>query len=253
MTKKNIERCTFFHSEELRYWEKGLLVLPRQWGRELSMVKNEASASRPSDKVDEQESDYDDTSVSLVLGTDLTPEFKLGAIHTRNDDLALALAHILGRPDCVMESEETVTIFIRVPKGYGQKSASFGEVDILVEGRQILIPPSLDPSPNCNWEFYRGVQGLNWCKSLLDISFDDLPVLRPRIYEAIRLISELNAVSDIINDQATDKEGASIAAGFVRIGCSDFEIFWLLKTLIPQLHDMRPRESLLSFLSCCEC
>jgi len=117
---------------------------------------------------------YRDYGVGIGLGTIVHNGLSLIAIDVDDDALVDIAALILGDPVCRNQGERGATFFALAEPSVRSTSLKdhrgVGKVDVLAAGKLTVLPPTIHPNTRRPYEWIG--------KSLLECSFDELPILR---------------------------------------------------------------------------
>lgn len=118
--------------------------------------------------------EFSDGNVGLLLGTDIGDGYRLGALDVDDERFVSLVKQLAGRPIVAKRGAKGITVFVRYKADLKLKSTNFRShdnkqiIDILLGGRQTVVPPSIHPS---------GKEYVWLGQSLLDIDLLTLPEL----------------------------------------------------------------------------
>lgn len=139
---------------------------------------------------------YPNALISLVMGHEIGPHWKIAAIDIDKEDLVVDAQSAIGPFPCAKKGQKGLTVFCRVHKDTGLKAKKFFEkkekgkigspgIEFLYEKNQTIVPPSLH---------YITREPYQWIgKSLLEIGPLDLPIITRATLDELKAITERDA------------------------------------------------------------
>lgn len=158
------------------------------------------------DRLSAYVSTHPEASIGLVMGSEVSNGEKIVGIDVDDDDLVDPVRHAIGNAICAKKGNKGITFFARMPDSLNAgtkriyqkkngKKVGKPAVEILGIKAQTVIPPSIHPTTG-NPYFWIG-------KSLLEVKFEDLPLLNLGSIDEITGICEgtvdkITALNDMI-------------------------------------------------------
>ena len=170
-----------FQSEAPKYYEKGLSPLPilkKQKRPAITQWQHFCIKQPSKEEFQSWLIKYKDFGIGLALGTKITEEFQLVAVDVDSDDLVPTVTHVLEKEGPSKKGKKGVTIFVLSPFNIKNtkikrltpegKIDTRPSVEILAEGSQTVIPPTIHPEG----------MAYKWIGPSLDkIDLQSLPIL----------------------------------------------------------------------------
>lgn len=223
-----------------------IMHAPGYWSRGLSVVPLETAAKRPakeilgwqgymngppkSDKQQDWLTRFPDRGLGLLMGTEVEPGERLGAVDLDLDGFTRAVESVLVGA-VQKRGKKGSTFFVRYRDDDGLKSTTLkgaderGAADVLLAGKMTVIPPSLHPDTGNPYSWIG--------PSLLEANLANSPVLNREKLEILRFILGSPHAKTLTTGETTHEAGLVLAAQLVRLGCSDEEVLNTIAALLP--------------------
>jgi hypothetical protein len=220
---------------------------PAYWDRGYSVIPTEIATKRPANGLkgwtglvngppgaelrQSLLSRFGSKGIGLLLGTEIAAGEVIGAVDVDDDLLVLLVAALLKSPSCGKRGKKGITYFVRVPREPKLKATQLrdadrkGKIDILLAGRQTVLPPTPHPETELPYQW----QG----KSLLESSFEELPVFTERQLQLLRVIVASPQTPTLISGETTHDAGVALTAQLISHGATDEETADLVTALLP--------------------
>ena len=140
------------------YWQRGYSVIPtepaeKRPAKEIqswsSYCHNLPAASRREGWL----RSYSGNGIGLLLGKELEPGYRIGAVDVDDDRLVAVAEKILGNCICGKRGQNGATFFVRAKIEKGVSTTSFRKIDILIGGKMTMIPPTIHPTTQAPYEW----------------------------------------------------------------------------------------------------
>jgi len=149
------------------YFEAGFNVTPLVGKRPIWPNWNKSNLC------DTRQREMENKNIGLICGK--TSGVTVLDIDIKDEEKVREIQKLLPPLLCGKKSARGINYFFQYN---GKESFKIGEIDILSDGRQTVLPPSIHPDTNKPYEW------LGTC--LLDLDVDDLPILTDEIIESLR-------------------------------------------------------------------
>lgn len=192
-----------------------------------SFVHNPASDKRFNQWLKEHEHG----NIGIVLGGVAGPGYRLVAIDIDDDALVAPAQAQLGSCPCSKRGKKGLTIFARTPEDEPVKSTvvrgaePYGNIDILGDGKQTVIPESIHPETG---EPYQWVG-----QSLLETDLSSLPIFDHSQFCIMCAVAGSEETHVIRSGKTTNEAALRLSAKLVVAGATDEQIMPIFKAILP--------------------
>lgn len=174
------------------YYHKGLAPIPLQnhgtkRGKAAFLTAwQKCGRERPSiEELEEWINKYGDNNVGIACGTMVHDDFQIVAVDVDSEDFIEHVQNMLPSYPCGKKGKKGITYFGLVPQDIPNNKISNKEsgmcVEFLSNGMQTVIPPSIHPETDREYEWIG--------ESLLDINLRLLPIIYPEYIWEIKSIA----------------------------------------------------------------
>ena len=217
------------------YWNRGYSVVPVQLGTKQTFIPGWTGHCNgpPGAKIrDEWMAKYANYGIGLLLNTEIVPRWRIAAVDVDDDQFVDVTRAVLGEVVSGKRGKKGATFFAKVEQSAPVQSTTLtdhqraGKIDLLVNGKMTVIPPTQHPETRVPYEWL----GM----PLLECDPLDLPRLTQEKVDLLRLIVRSEDTSVLISGQSTHSAGVSMAWRLVEFGCSDSEATGIIVALLPR-------------------
>jgi len=228
------ERIFPNHAPQL--WKAGLSPLPLEGKRPL--VKNWPSycdnLPKPETRA-EWLTSFPNAGIGLALGKELVEGYRLGAIDVDDERFVSIVQTIIGADAPAKSGKKGKTFFVFTEKAKTVKSTALRTasgvqaIDLLISGKQTVLPPSLHPETNEPYRWHG--------RSLLDYTLDEIPRLSWRRIALLKAIIASPEAEALTTGKSTHEPGLKLAAQLVRYDDNDDRLIAIIAALFPPGYD----------------
>lgn len=171
--------------------------------------------------------------IGIALGREAIPGWRLSGIDVDKNLLSKPVGALLGGPVCAKRGAKGITYFVMLEKGLKTTALSDQNekhaVDILVSGRQSVIPPTIHPETGRAYEWIG--------EPLLSISLEALPKIDARKFKLLEILIASAEVEALSHGTGTHDAALQLVAKLVRGGASNDEIANAIAAALPENYE----------------
>jgi hypothetical protein len=239
--------ATIFGTYAPQYWERNLSVLFIKPETKKPPEEKEAKGwpgycnNLPTEKVRKLWLEkFPAHGIGLLMGMEVKPGFRIAAVDVDDDKLVRAVRALLGDCPSAKRGKKGMTFFALSEVSLKSTTFKYADekqaVDILINGRLTILPPSIHPETNKPYEWVG--------KSLLECSLDELPVFTERKLELLKRIVKSEYTPTLLAGEATHDAGVAFVAMLVSQGCDEDLINAVFKAMLPENYNGNSLEEL---------
>ncbi|WP_449045669.1 bifunctional DNA primase/polymerase [Paracoccus versutus] len=220
------------------YREAGFPVIPLRADSKAPMIPNFPAYAHnpPSEKrFNQWMKQHPQGNIGIVLGGAAGLGHRLVGIDIDDDALVPGVLAQLGVCSCAKRGKKGQTIFARTPEDEPVKSTvikggeQHGNIDILAEGKQTVIPESIHPDTKLPYEWVG--------QSLLETNLTSLPIFDATQLRILKAWVEAEETHIIRSGKATNEPALRLSAKLVVAGTTDEQVMAVFKALLPPDYD----------------
>ncbi|UIJ71919.1 bifunctional DNA primase/polymerase [Aurantimonas sp. HBX-1] len=222
-----------------KLWSRGLRCVPIEDGskrpaKEIKRWQGYLGAAPSQQTVDSWLERYPTNGIGLLLGSEVSPGKILVALDVDDDRLVEPVERLIGRAGAISGKvgKKGATYFVLMPKGGLSRSttlfgaADLNNIDVLAGGRQTVMPPSVHPETNEQYQ-YLGAP-------LVDVAFADLPYVTPEALAVLGVAVGSDEILTLLEGKSTHDAGLALAGRLVAKGAEDDEIRAIFESFLPE-------------------
>lgn len=224
-----------FSTEAPKYWAKGLSALPIKKGTKQPAISSWTAyqANLPnSSRREEWLRKNRDCGIGINLGTPIFEDQLIMVLDADDDVWVPSLTNIFGEGACAKRGKKGASFFARVAKSGKVKSTAlkaaegFGGIDILVGGRQAVLPPSIHPDTELPYKWLG--------PALCDVNLKSLPQIDHRFIKVLTTVIKSEHVHCLVSGKETHSAALTLVAQLASSGATDEEIRAFVVGLLPK-------------------